>query len=65
MRIARTAERFQCTVAVLWQERRADGRSVYSLLGLVAPGGAQLTFVACGPDAAACLDALAAVVETR
>lgn len=43
--------------------QQADGRSVLGLVTLAAPGGAPLRLTATGPDAAAALDAVAAMIE--
>lgn len=59
-RIARAAQKFKCSVTASCDGRSADAKSVLELLGLLAPGGAEIEFRAVGEDAAACLDAVAA-----
>jgi phosphotransferase system HPr (HPr) family protein len=61
-RIARAAQKFKCDVTLTYDGRVADAKSVFQLLGLLAPGGAEVAFEATGVDAAACLDAVAAAM---
>jgi len=58
-RIARAAQKFKCGVTATCDGRVANATSVLELLQLMAPGGAAIEFEATGPDAAACLDAVA------
>jgi phosphocarrier protein len=53
------AGRFQSQITVIGPEdKRADGRSMFGLLGLAAEPGSQLTVEATGPDAEAAAAAL-------
>jgi phosphotransferase system HPr (HPr) family protein len=55
------ASRFQSNVAVLWDGRQANGKSMFDLMMLAAPEGSQFTLEVEGPDAPAALDALVTV----
>ena len=57
-RIARAAQKFKASVTATCDGRVADAKSVFQLLGLLAPGGAAIEFEATGVDAAACMDAV-------
>jgi len=59
-RIARAAKKYKCVATARYEDRCADATSVLELLQLLAPGGAAIEFEASGPDAAVCLDAIAA-----
>lgn len=61
-RIARAAQKFNSSVTARCEDRRGDAKSVLELLQLLAPGGATIEFEATGPDASACLDAVAAEI---
>ena len=57
-RIARTAQKFRCSVVAEWDGHAADASSVLELLRLNAPHGARIAFRATGPDAPACIEAI-------
>jgi phosphoenolpyruvate-protein phosphotransferase len=58
--LAETAKRFQSELAVRFEDKTANAKSLISLLRLGASGGSQLTISADGPDAS---EALAAIAE--
>lgn len=59
-----TAKRFQSAIRVRYGETVADGKSLLSLLQLGVSAGATVTISAQGPDAAAALEALQALVAS-
>ena len=62
--IVKTASSFQAEVSVTGpQGERADGTSVFQLMGLLAPQGSDLVIEAEGRDAAAALAALVELIE--
>ena len=62
-RFARTAKTFPAVaVTVTNGDQRADGKSLWDLLGLVALPGAEVVLEVAGPDAPAAADALAAIL---
>lgn len=61
-RLARTAKGFQATVVVWNGELRADGTSVWDLLGLVVMPGTEVVLEVDGPDAAAAVEPLADIL---
>jgi phosphocarrier protein HPr len=50
-RFSRTASRYSCTVTVWNGEARADGKSLWDLILLVALPGAEVVLEVDGPDA--------------
>lgn len=56
------ASQFKCQIRIARGARTVDGKSILGLLLLAAPRGATLDIVADGPDAAAALDALSALI---
>ena len=56
------ASRFKSQIKITRGTRTVDGKSILGLLLLAAPRGATLEIAAAGPDAAAALDALSALV---
>ena len=58
--LVRTAMRFNATVQVFANDRRADAKSLLALLGLGARRGTDLRLSAEGPDAELALAALVA-----
>jgi phosphotransferase system HPr (HPr) family protein len=60
---AQTAARFPCSVRVSHGEKTVDGKSIFELMLLAAAQGAAVTVETQGPEAAAALDALVAVLE--
>lgn len=63
-RIAAVARRFESAIRLRCGERSADGKSIVSLLTLAAAQGRRVRVSACGPDAAAALDALCRLIES-
>jgi phosphocarrier protein len=61
--IARTAQGFQSDLRVSCAGREVNGKSILDLMTLCAPCDAVLSFRAQGRDAAALVEALAALVE--
>ncbi len=61
-RFVQTAAKFAARIQVSRGERTVDGKSLMGVLLLAAARGATLRLDAEGPDAAAALDALAALV---
>ncbi|MBX9628201.1 MAG: HPr family phosphocarrier protein [Gemmataceae bacterium] len=62
-RFARTAKGYAgAAVAVFNGDQRADGKSLWDLLGLVALPGAEVVLEVSGADAPAAADALAAIL---
>ena len=63
--LARTAADFDCRVDLEHQGRRANGRSLLGIITLRAGRGARVTVTTEGDDAAAAMDAVAALFETN
>ena len=61
-RFVQTANRFQSTIRVTRGDRTVDGKSIMGILLLAAARGTMLTIAAEGPDAAAALGELCALV---
>lgn len=61
--MARVIGRYKATVRVLGPGGEADGRSVLQLMGLAAPQGSRLEFVADGEDARQLIDELCQLVS--
>lgn len=59
----RLANQFESVIGVRKGNETVDGKSILSILTLAATEGTQLEIQADGPDAAAAIDALAALVE--
>ena len=64
-RFVKIAERFDATVEVMKDGTIVSGDSILGLMMLAAASGSTICVGATGPDAAAVLDALAALVENR
>jgi phosphocarrier protein len=60
---ARTASRFSSSIEVVKGGERVDGKSILSILTLVAEQGTELSIEANGPDAQDALRALVELVE--
>jgi phosphotransferase system HPr (HPr) family protein len=58
----RTAKRFNSAVVVWHGELRADGKSLWDLIGLVAEQGAEVVLEVDGPDAAVAVVPLAEIL---
>lgn len=62
-KIVTTALRFQSELRVACEDQEANGKSILELMTLCAPVESVLRLSARGPDAAALVDAVAAVVD--
>jgi phosphotransferase system HPr (HPr) family protein len=56
--IVKTVGRFQSEVRIRYCDHEADASSIFELLSLGVPPGAEVTLSAEGPDAKAVLDSL-------
>lgn len=63
-RFSRAARLYAAAVAVFHGDARADGKSVWDLMMLVVLPDAEVVVEVDGPDAAAALDALAAILAS-
>jgi phosphocarrier protein len=63
-RFVQTANRFQSAIQVTRGDRTVDGKSIMGILLLAAARGSILTLAAEGPDAAAALTELCALVAS-
>jgi phosphocarrier protein HPr len=63
-RFVQTASRFQSAIRVTRGDRTVDGKSIMGILLLAAARGTVLTIAAEGPDAAAALSELCALVAS-
>lgn len=63
-RFVQTANRFQSAIRVTRGDRTVDGKSIMGILLLAAARGTILTLAADGPDAAAALNELCALVAS-
>jgi phosphotransferase system HPr (HPr) family protein len=61
-RFSRTANQYTCTVTVWNGEARADGKSLWDLILLVAMPDAEVILEVEGPDAPHAVDPLAAIL---
>ncbi|GJE05449.1 MULTISPECIES: HPr family phosphocarrier protein [Methylobacterium] len=64
-KFVQTVERFESTVAVTRAGETVGGRSIMGLLTLGAAKGTVIGVTAVGSDAAACLDAIEALLADR
>jgi phosphocarrier protein len=64
-RWVQTAQDFDVDLVVSKGEQQVNGKSVIDLLLLALTVGSQIEVVASGPDAAAALDALEALLERK
>ena len=64
-KLVATASRFGCTVGVVKDGRNADAKSIMAVMMLAATRGHTVTLTADGPDEAAAVDALEALVNDR
>lgn len=62
-RFVQAASRFKARVTVTSPTRTVDGKSILGILLLAASRGTRLTLSVDGDDEAACVEALAALVE--
>lgn len=63
-RFSRTASRYACTVTVWNGPARADGKSLWDLILLVALPGADVVLEVDGPDAPDAVEPLAAILAS-
>ncbi len=61
---AEAAAKYECNVALVRDDVRADGKSVLSLLTLGASEGVVITLETDGPDANAALESLTALITS-
>ena len=61
---AEAAARYECSVELVKDDIRADGKSVLSLLTLGASQGVEITLETNGADADAALETLAALITS-
>lgn len=64
-RFARTASGYDATITVRNGELRADGKSLWDLMMLLAFEGTDVVLEVDGPDAAAALEPLAGILAAR
>ncbi len=64
-KFVQTVERFDADVTVTRCGETVGGRSIMGLLTLAAAKGTTITVTSKGPDAQACLDAIARLVSGR
>lgn len=62
--IVLAAQSFASQIVLEFEGRRADARSILSVMTLGAPGGAQVTVRASGPDAPRAVDAILALLRS-
>ncbi len=65
VKFVQTAERFKAIISVMRDGHTVGGDSIMGLMMLAAAPGTTVRVVASGPDAAAALDALAALFANR
>jgi phosphocarrier protein HPr len=61
-RFCRAAKQYSSKVVVINGERRADGKNIWDLIGLLVFPGMEVMLEVEGPDAAAAIDPLASVL---
>jgi phosphocarrier protein len=61
-RFCRAAKQFACAVTVYNGDRRADGKNIWDLIGLLVFPGMEVILEVDGTDAAAALEPLAAIL---
>jgi phosphotransferase system HPr (HPr) family protein len=64
-KLLEVTRRFTAAVTIRCGARRANGRKMFEMLMLAAPCGTEIEFDADGEDAAALVEALVAVVDSR
>ena len=65
MKFVQTCEQFKAAVTVTRGQESVDGASILDLLMLAAGPGVTITITASGPEAAAAVEALCALVANR
>jgi phosphocarrier protein HPr len=63
-KVVQAAARFEAQVEIGYRDRVANARGVLGLMGLGATAGASVTLRATGADAAAAVEAVAAVLTS-
>ena len=63
--LLKTVSSFECEVTAQHHGHQVNVRSILGLLSLAVGPGSQVTFTACGPDAAAAVAAIARLFESR
>ena len=63
--IVRLASQFRCSVAVIFQGRRASARSIVAVMMLAATMGSTIRLETSGPDEAAAMSAMVELVANR
>lgn len=61
-RFCRAAKHYACRVLVLNGDRRADGKNIWDLIGLLVFPGMEVVLEVEGPDASTAIDPLAQVL---
>jgi len=61
---AEAAAKYECSVELVKDDIRADGKSVLSLLTLGASQGVEITLEADGPDADSAMETLAELITS-
>lgn len=64
-RFVAVASKFESRITVAFRDKEMEGKSILGLLLLAAPCGATIEIRAVGPDAAAAVKSLVALVITR
>lgn len=65
MKFVDLAMQYPCEVSVINGQQRADGKSPMEMMLLVGVPGTRLTLHARGPQAAAALEALAQLIDSK
>jgi len=63
--IVKAAARFESDIVIVRDDLEVNGKSIMGVMMLAAECGATLTLRATGPDEAAALDAIAALIANR
>ncbi len=63
--IVKTAARFASDIVIIRDELEVNGKSIMGVMMLAAECGATVTLRATGSDAAAAVDAIAAVIASK
>ncbi len=64
-KFVKLASEFSCDVELECNDRRINGKSIMGVLMLAAARGSEVTLIAEGEDAEACLDRLAELINNR
>jgi phosphocarrier protein HPr len=62
--IVKTASKFKSALTITVRGETANARSIMEVMMLASPAGTEVLLEASGEDAAACLDAVAAVFDS-